>query len=963
MEILETRLLSLGKKNSKLSPELNIILSSFDSDKDNGFEILSELNKQIGQHHGHILQSLLVKIRDQFVTDFITYEKDRLDSIFAKSPEKGSQQWFNLIITSISEFNDLFQTKFCQFDFPFPKKYVATIHEVKGACYYILNDCWADAYPVIEHLSGLDFISENLKVHLIVIMGEIQQYHFSKKYKADVLFRKAEALLPKHLRTLVGKAYYLQSLNDLETSRAYFNKLIELYPDRSIGYHGIAEILETTNESPESWYYAAIQHAPGDSSAYLKLAKYFTKIDADGNAGKIDELKRKAILVSPESEYSSYIEMGFIFIGLKQYDTAIEHYKRAITIDKKLSRGYLEIGYAYLAMPEKSYYESARENFKKVVELLPGSISGYWAMAYAYTLEGNYVSALEWYKKCPERIIDYNDKIRGGMGDAYIHLNDHVRAEQELRKAFSVDKESDWAKVYMEQLAQHYYEKKNDKESAVRLYKEVLDNLGQSYRASYENRMGNTYYYFSEYEKAAEHYRNAIDHNPEYLQFQKNLALAYNAIGNNFYSARNFKEAAKYYEEALKLDSTEHIYYDNLSKAYTEENDFDKALKQLERAREINPTQEYEDKIQMLKVKKELLPKYGHKNLKLIPVVTPVSVEVAKNLISLLSTGNELTPAFQSLISTMRDGLQHKFGHEKIPGIRVRGNETDLRDDNYVIMINEIPLASDNVRLGWALCNETVDRLTLLSIKAEKAVNPVNGSECAWIPLSSVETVTNIGLQTWNAPGYIMLHLCGIISKNFSEFVTIQTVVRQLSLKYYSEIAAMAGGIPRFTNVLKVLVEEEVPIKELDTLCEAYSYHTAKGITSYEIVEELRNHPKIKPFLPGNQGNSEYCLVYELSDDLARLITDGVRISGDGALLALEPEPTQEILTAVRNEVSNLLPTSENPVIMTKDWRIRRHIRKLVELEFPHLAVMSEREIAKKIKSLATIATSYEFKS
>jgi hypothetical protein len=62
-----------------------------------------------------------------------------------------------------------------------------------------------------------------------------------------------------------------------------------------------------------------------------------------------------------------------------------------------------------------------------------------------------------------------------------------------------------------------------------------------------------------------------------------------------------------------------------------------------------------------------------------------------------------------------------------------------LPDGTYIIMINEIPLVSVNVSLDKVLVNDTVDRLTLLNIKGEEAVNPANGSECAWIPQEFAE--------------------------------------------------------------------------------------------------------------------------------------------------------------------------------------------------------------------------------
>jgi type III secretory pathway component EscV len=39
-----------------------------------------------------------------------------------------------------------------------------------------------------------------------------------------------------------------------------------------------------------------------------------------------------------------------------------------------------------------------------------------------------------------------------------------------------------------------------------------------------------------------------------------------------------------------------------------------------------------------------------------------------------------------------------------------------------------------------------------------------------------------------------------------------------------------------------------------------------------------------------------------------------------------------------------LQPATRNPVIFVEDWRMRPFVRKLVELEFPHLAVLSRRE-------------------
>ena len=82
----------------------------------------------------------------------------------------------------------------------------------------------------------------------------------------------------------------------------------------------------------------------------------------------------------------------------------------------------------------------------------------------------------------------------------------------------------------------------------------------------------------------------------------------------------------------------------------------------------------------------------------------------------------------------------------------------------------------------FAISNDTVDRLTLLNIKGEEAVNPANGSECAWIPGEYADIAEQAGLTTWDAAGYMVLHLSSVLRKNAAEFVGIQEVQNMLEL-------------------------------------------------------------------------------------------------------------------------------------------------------------------------------------
>lgn len=333
----------------------------------------------------------------------------------------------------------------------------------------------------------------------------------------------------------------------------------------------------------------------------------------------------------------------------------------------------------------------------------------------------------------------------------------------------------------------------------------------------------------------------------------------------------------------------------------------------------------------------------------MLPVVTPIALEVSGNLIPLVEDSGGGNRFLGEMVPMMRDGLFYELG-VKFPGIRVRGNETDLAAGTYIIMINEIPLISGNVNLEKVLVNDTVDRLTLLNIQGEEAVNPANGSECAWIPQEYTSIAEQAGLTTWDASGYMVLHLSSVLRKNAAEFVGIQEVQNMLEQLEQAFPALVKEVIPKavssfqLTDILRRLVEEEISIRDLRSILQALAEWGQVENDTVMLTEYVRNALKRYISHKYTRGGNTL-VVYLLDPQIEETVRGSIQHTQSGSYLALEPEITQEILTSVRNEVGNLPPTAQNPVILTT-MEIRRYFRKLVELEFPHLAVLSYQELS-----------------
>ena len=332
----------------------------------------------------------------------------------------------------------------------------------------------------------------------------------------------------------------------------------------------------------------------------------------------------------------------------------------------------------------------------------------------------------------------------------------------------------------------------------------------------------------------------------------------------------------------------------------------------------------------------------------MMPVVTPIALEVASDLVPLVddTTGSNF---LNELIPMMRDGLFYELG-VRFPGLRVRGNEGDLPPGSYIIMINEIPLVMGTVDKAKCLVNDTPDRLRLLGIEAEQAQNPANGNTCGWITMESKKLAEDAGLTTWDAPGYMVLHLSAVLRKNAAEFVGIQetqNMLEQLEQAFpalVKEVVPKAVSPFQLTDILRRLVEEEISIRDLRNILQALAEWGPVENDTVMLTEYVR--AALKRYISHKYTRGQSTLiVYLLDPQIEETVRSSVQHTSSGSYLALEPEITQEILAAVRNEVGNLPPSAQQPVVLTT-MEIRRYFRKLVELEFPHLAVLSYQELS-----------------
>ena len=360
---------------------------------------------------------------------------------------------------------------------------------------------------------------------------------------------------------------------------------------------------------------------------------------------------------------------------------------------------------------------------------------------------------------------------------------------------------------------------------------------------------------------------------------------------------------------------------------------------------EASSVESYQERTQRVRLVSRLGTLYGNTGMQRLPVVTPIAIEASNTLADVLEGKDRgLHPEFAQRLSEMRSELRHEFGFE-VPATRLRMNDGDLPAGSYVIMLHEIPLVMGTLALDKALCDLTVEQLAASGVKGESATNPATGHTSAWVDRADWPSVRQLGARLWTADQYIVLHLSAVLRRNLTEFAGLQVIanlLKEASGSVYASVRSAPGGLPRFAGVAQALLSEEVPIREIGAIGEKYL--ACQGLPTWQIPEEIRSLDSVRKDIRGNSADRP---VFRLGPSFTAILTDAIRYDADdrdSAVLAIEPEPTQATLAAVRERVSALPEGARTPMLLVDDWRIRTFLRKLVELEFPHLHVISRRE-------------------
>ena len=325
-------------------------------------------------------------------------------------------------------------------------------------------------------------------------------------------------------------------------------------------------------------------------------------------------------------------------------------------------------------------------------------------------------------------------------------------------------------------------------------------------------------------------------------------------------------------------------------------------------------------------------------------LVEPLELEIGYGLIPLVdpAQGGDLLDR----VGQLRRQLATELGLV-IPPVRIRDNVA-LGANRYTIKLRGNPVGEGDVMPGYhlALLPDEFDG----SVPGLKTNDPTFGLPAVWVPERHLTEAERQGLTVVEAPSVVTTHLLETLRTHAHRLLDRQEVsglletVKESSPALIDELTPALLSVGEIQKVLKSLLRERVPIRDLVTILEALADHAPRTKSVEVLTEYVRAAlaPSItRQFTSPNGRVHLVVLDPVLEQHLLEKVEAGEL---NASTLGLAPEKAQQFLEAAERLAQRLLVDGHPPVLLTSPV-LRGTLARFVESIESDLAVLSYNDL------------------
>lgn len=328
--------------------------------------------------------------------------------------------------------------------------------------------------------------------------------------------------------------------------------------------------------------------------------------------------------------------------------------------------------------------------------------------------------------------------------------------------------------------------------------------------------------------------------------------------------------------------------------------------------------------------------------------VEPMEVEIGYGLIPLAdeASGGDLLQR----IASVRRQCAIEMGIVVQP-IRIRDN-LQLKTNEYIIKIRGTMVVSSELMPSMLLCMDPTGENS--DIPGIKTVEPTFGLPAVWINKDQREEAEIKGLTVVDPTTVMVTHLTETIKNHSYELLgrqEVKLIVDNAKEKYSAVVEELIPDlltIGELQKVLQNLLREKVPIKDTVTIMESLA-DNSKNTRDLEVLTEYVRFALARTICNQIVDENKTITVVTLEPGIEDIIANNTQKSVQGSFPTVDPDTTTRILTGIKNTVESVYFYNNQPVVLVSP-NIRPVFRKLIEMVFPHIMVISLNEVPNDVQ-------------
>ncbi|GFZ30952.1 flagellar biosynthesis protein FlhA [Clostridium zeae] len=328
--------------------------------------------------------------------------------------------------------------------------------------------------------------------------------------------------------------------------------------------------------------------------------------------------------------------------------------------------------------------------------------------------------------------------------------------------------------------------------------------------------------------------------------------------------------------------------------------------------------------------------------------VEPMEVEIGYGLIPLAdeSNGGDLLQR----IASVRRQCAIEMGIVVQP-IRIRDN-LQLKTNEYVIKIRGTVVTSSEMMPNMLLCMDPSGENA--DIPGIRTIEPTFGLPAMWINKDQREEAEIKGLTVVDPTTVMVTHLTETIKAHSYELLgrqEVKLIVDNTKEKYSAVVDELIPDlmtIGELQKVLQSLLREKVPIKDMVTIMESLA-DNSRNTKDIELLTEYVRFALSRTICNQIIDENRRVSVVTLDPQIEEVIVSNIQKSINGSFPAVDPDTTTIIFNSIKNTLDSVYFFNNQAVILVSP-NVRAPFRKLIEMVFPHVMVISLNEIPNDVE-------------